>query len=183
MPFIATMNTPTYLPWSDDEPPLFETAAEAWQFLAEERERQEDATDVPEYTETLSTLRQYVDDAHGANVVYGDTPGYEGSHDLGVAYSVTELPIEATRCPCCGDDVMDVKGIACKECRTEGCEASYDASGERGYWGCQRPEELHMHYGASRRLCGADTGMEGDATETVAAVNCPDCIIELHRAV
>lgn len=41
MPYVATINTPGYLPW-DDEPPVFETPREAWDYLAGERSRAED---------------------------------------------------------------------------------------------------------------------------------------------
>ena len=139
MPFIATMNTPGYLPWSDDEPPLFETSTEAWEFLADERERQEDDA---EESDTYYVLRGYMHTGHGADVVYGDTPDYDGSHDLGIAYSVVELPISMTRCPCCGDDVMDVPGMACSDCRAAGCVVTTDACGERGYWECHNTESI-----------------------------------------
>lgn len=139
MPFTAIMNTPGYSPWSDDEPPVFKTAAEAWEYLADERERQEDGTDALEYTETLDKLRTYQNAEHGADVLYGDTPGYDGEHDLGIAYNVIELPIEATRCPCCGDDVMDVPGLACSDCRTAGCERSHTVEGP-AYTNCQNSD-------------------------------------------
>jgi hypothetical protein len=97
--YLATINTPGYLP-QDDDPPVFDTAAEAWAYLADERERDEDdsaddsAADWP-YTATLAELH----DAAGHNnppsmgegTIYGSTPGYDGSHDLGLAYSVSEV--------------------------------------------------------------------------------------------
>lgn len=61
--YVATINTPDYMPW-DDDPPVFDTANEAWEYLASERERAEDSADWPddseeqfEYTDTLAALR------------------------------------------------------------------------------------------------------------------------------
>ena len=120
MPYLATVNTPGYLPW-DDDPPVFETAREAWDYLAYQRMSAEDdavcveCEDGPgcpwdaahEYSETHETLAILGTGAHwdhpdyvvqledyslasdGTGTVYGDTPGYHGDHDLGLAYSVT----------------------------------------------------------------------------------------------
>ena len=92
MPYLATMNTPGYLPW-DDDPPVFDTASDAWAYLADERRSQEEtvATDDSTYSETVDTLDAHASAFMGPNTVYGDTPGYEGNHDLGIAYSVTEV--------------------------------------------------------------------------------------------
>ena len=94
--FIATMNTPGYLPW-DENSPSFETSAEAWAYLADERREQEDSAEYAGpgsigswYSETVDELDAYASAGHGPDVVYGGTPGYEGSHDLGIAYCVTE---------------------------------------------------------------------------------------------
>ena len=107
--YVATINTPGYLP-TDDEPAVFDTAQEAWEYLADERERAEDdavySDDDPEayeYSDTLTTLRYIAGDEHehgnpredyptnvdGTGTVYGNTPGYSGDHDLGMAYSVS----------------------------------------------------------------------------------------------
>jgi len=103
MPYVATVNTPGYLP-QDDDPPIFDTAREAWDYLADERKRHEDdATEYGEYdpyTGTVNVLERCAEgieaawqdaglDIDGTGTVYGDTPGYDGSHDLGLAYSVT----------------------------------------------------------------------------------------------
>lgn len=110
MPYVATINTPGYSPM-DDDPPIFETADAAWGYLADERHRVEDdmpgAEDVDTYTETLYQLLRVadpaeftasmwdiewpdlVDRADRTGVIYGDTPGYDGDHDLGLAYCVT----------------------------------------------------------------------------------------------
>lgn len=92
--YVATINVPGYLPM-DDEPPTFETAQEAWAYLADERRNAEDEEE-GEYSTTVDEL-----DAHAAaagsgapfdvGTVYGDTPGYDGSHDLGLAYCVSEV--------------------------------------------------------------------------------------------
>jgi hypothetical protein len=90
--YVAIVNTPGYLP--DDEPVKFDTASEAWAYLADERMRDEH-----EHDGTLSSVYAELDAranrtaADGTNVarsgtVYGDTPGYDGDHDLGIAYSV-----------------------------------------------------------------------------------------------
>lgn len=142
MPFTAIMNTPGYMPSSDDEPPIFEETPDAWGFLADERKRQEDDTDGDSYSSTYYTLSGFMHTGHDADVLYGDTPDYDGDHDLGVAYSVVQLETQATRCPCCGDDVIDVPGVACKDCRTAGCERTEDGCGESGYWGCQNTESI-----------------------------------------
>lgn len=110
MAYVATTNVPGYSPM-DDAPPVFDTAQEAWDWLAEQRERDEDNADYPEndpgqfeYTDTLATLRYIAspDHTHGAltedwptnrdgtGTVYGATPGRsdDDPHDLGLAYCV-----------------------------------------------------------------------------------------------
>lgn len=101
--YVATINTPGYLPM-DDDPPVFDTAKEAWEYLRDERQAQEDAAAMEDdsikfYTETLDDLYAHarwadsglVCDFEAVGTVVGDTPGYDGSHDLGLAYSVTEV--------------------------------------------------------------------------------------------
>lgn len=103
--FAAIINTPGYLS-EQDEPPVFDTAREAWEYLANEREEAEDAAadydPNEEYTDTARQLRTaagfgtaaaemtYPD---GTGVIYGDTPGGR-MHDLGVAYSVISVSSE-----------------------------------------------------------------------------------------
>ena len=109
--YVATVNTPGYLPW-DDDPPVFDAPQEAWQYLADHRERAEDdsvcddycedGTECPwrehsDYTDALAELVKYatwaasglVCDFETVGTVYADTPGYHGDHDLGLAYSVS----------------------------------------------------------------------------------------------
>lgn len=101
--FMATVNTPGYLP-EDDDPPVFDTAQEAWAYHMNAREgHEDDMSDDPEYTETVMALRYAAGDnveygnphedwplnADGTGVIYGSTPGYDGTHDLGLAYCVT----------------------------------------------------------------------------------------------
>lgn len=108
MRYLATINTPGYSPW-DDEPPTFDTAQEAWLYLADERRRAEDdcpidadGIETGEYTQTIAELEHLALHAEygnvhedwpvnpdGTGVVYADTPGYDGNHDLGLAYSVS----------------------------------------------------------------------------------------------
>jgi hypothetical protein len=89
--YVATINVPGYLP-VDDEPPVFDEAREAWQYLVSEVDRQWD-----EYPEDVNgacveahTAMHNVDQSQ-PGTVYAPTPGYEGSHDLGLAYSVSEV--------------------------------------------------------------------------------------------
>ena len=131
--YAATINIPGYLPMADEL--AFESATDAWSYLASERERAEDDTDeTGEYSVTVGTLLALangralpegascmVDDDHIGSV-YGDTPGYDGSHDLGLTYSVTvALDLSAY-----ADDV--VKGYAVAMlwanavCDVEDCE-------------------------------------------------------------
>jgi hypothetical protein len=107
--FMAIVNVPGYLP-EDDDPPVFDTAQSAWKYLADERERGEDSAeygafdpDQFEYSDTLRSLRYAAGpdvvygsshednplNADGTGVIYGSTPGYDGDHDLGLAYCVT----------------------------------------------------------------------------------------------
>lgn len=50
---------------------------------------------------------------------------------------LAESGSHAYRCPCCGDDVM-ARYPVCSDCAGAQCEAAVDASGEAGYWECQR---------------------------------------------
>lgn len=105
--YVAIVNVPGYLSM-DDDPPTFDTARAAWAYLADERQREEDsapdwpAGDVGEYTTCVTYLRHAASDlvfgdahedfplgADGTGVIYGDTPGYDGEHDLGLAYGVS----------------------------------------------------------------------------------------------
>lgn len=144
MRYIATMNTPGYMPWSDDPPPVFGTPTEAWEYLLEERARQEDSVEFPDvYSDTYNELKLRHLSESDPDTVRGDTPGYDGLHDLGVSYSVSQVPRVSARCGCCGDDVavMD-EGFCCDDCDTAGCEPSEDACGETAYTECQRTDSL-----------------------------------------
>jgi hypothetical protein len=104
MPFVATINVPGYLPM-DDDPPVFESASEAWSYLRDERERGEDDDDgSDDYSETYYILEACSGNrsgsaramwaecgftADGQGTVCGPTPGSDSSHDLGLAYSVS----------------------------------------------------------------------------------------------
>lgn len=102
--YLATVNVPGYLPM-DDEPPVFDSPAEAWRYLLEERMRHEDDTydadptpEDPGYSDTVEELDRRVRWAESGLVchfeavgtVIGDTPGGR-MYDLGLAYTVTEL--------------------------------------------------------------------------------------------
>jgi hypothetical protein len=111
--YVATINTPGYLPM-DDEPPIFDSPRDAWEYLAEERKRAEEDTDPSEYDDgdpdqfELSDVyralehlasAEHVDgdlngthptDPDGTGVVYGHAPGRRNApHDLGYAYCVS----------------------------------------------------------------------------------------------
>lgn len=106
--YVATINTPGYLP-QDDDPPEFYTARGAWAFLADEREAVEESmgrrgsllSDTWEILNTLGSVDAnggYLTRAaflaanglapDGTGTVHGPTPGYQDDRDLGVAYSV-----------------------------------------------------------------------------------------------
>jgi hypothetical protein len=95
--YLATINTPGYLPW-DDDPPVFDTPREAWEYLADHRKRAEDdALDFTGYSETANTLEslgdgtlsfEEVGDGDGTGSVHGLSTE-EKMYDLGVNYSVT----------------------------------------------------------------------------------------------
>lgn len=96
--YVATINVPGYTP-EDDDPPLFDTAQEAWEWLADERERDEDevSPDGP-HSVTLDDMRALAqadtegqDYSKGGQAIFGDNPYYTGEHDLGLVYSVTEV--------------------------------------------------------------------------------------------
>jgi hypothetical protein len=107
MKYVAIINTPGYLP--EAEPAVFDTPQEAWSHLADERQRHEEEAE-PEsevYSDTFADLAALGTEAHwrhrhhaqwltdsglaadGTGSIVGPTPGYEGSHDLGLAYTVT----------------------------------------------------------------------------------------------
>jgi hypothetical protein len=86
--YVATISVPGYLPM-DDDPPVFDTAAEAWDYLREERQRAEDDDEsTDEYSETLETLGAMATGGAQLGSIVGPTPGYDGDHDLGLVYAV-----------------------------------------------------------------------------------------------
>ena len=88
LPYVATVNTPGYLPISDDVF-AFATAREAWQYLLGELERTWDAYPDDENGACIEAHTQlHGIDQSQPGTIYAPTPGYEGEHDLGVAYSV-----------------------------------------------------------------------------------------------
>lgn len=94
--YVATINTPGYTP--ESEPMVFDSAYEAWGWLTDQRREAEDDLDddSDDYSDTVAELLrrtiyayQTNDQASGTiDTVYGPTPGYDGVHDLGKAYSV-----------------------------------------------------------------------------------------------
>jgi hypothetical protein len=82
----------------DDDPPTFDTASDAWAYLADERRRGEDDLACEcggePYTTIVETLDAYSSAGHGPDSVRGPTPGYDEDNDLGIAYTVMEVPDE-----------------------------------------------------------------------------------------
>jgi hypothetical protein len=89
MAYVATINVPGYLPM-DDDPPVFDTAREAWQYLLGEVERSWDDYPDDESGGCVEAHAQMHNvDQSREGVVYAATPGEPRMHDLGLAYSVT----------------------------------------------------------------------------------------------
>lgn len=87
--FQAIISTPGYLPMAD-APARFETIKEAWQYLINDHERACLNSECPcpgTCSDPLSgALAQDL-----LGTVYLPTPGYDGDHDLGLAYTVAEV--------------------------------------------------------------------------------------------
>ena len=89
--YTATINVPGYLP-VNDETPTFETTQEAWQYLVSEVDRSWDDNPDDENgacIEAHTALHNINQSQPGYFVA--STPGYEGDHDLGLAYSVYQV--------------------------------------------------------------------------------------------
>lgn len=94
--YVAIINVPGYLS-EQDELPEFDTACQAWEYLARERQRDleddmNDDADLVEYDSALDQMDGYAQDDQ-VGTVYGFTPGYYGDHDLGLAYSVVRQEV------------------------------------------------------------------------------------------
>lgn len=98
--YVAIQNVPGYL-GMDDDPPTFTTPREAWDYLAAERRAgEDDALEEGDgkggYSATVNVLDalaagdwdNWGTDEIGCGSVVGPTPGYDGDHDLGLAYTV-----------------------------------------------------------------------------------------------
>ena len=127
MKFLATINTPGYLPW-DDDPPTFDTAREAWEYLADARREAEDSAFQPGDDDGFSSIVNTMESlgngtlsfeehdlcgvaSTGEGSIWGTTPGYYGDHDLGLSYCVTVCE------PCDeGEHVVEVDGTECTRC-------------------------------------------------------------------
>lgn len=99
--YIATINVPGYLPM-DDDPPTFETARDAWQYLVDESQHDGESAwlvddiDDPDGPASLAPwaleLERMVE-TDRIGTVYSPTPGLDErtddmSTDLGLAWSV-----------------------------------------------------------------------------------------------
>lgn len=88
--YVAYQNVPGYLPDTADDHPHFDTAQEAWQYLADERAGTEDLAELDRDTEYLRRLKvmSHKPDA-STGMIRATTPGYDGvGPDLGIEYTV-----------------------------------------------------------------------------------------------
>lgn len=105
--YVATINTPGYLP-EDDEPWEFDTASQAWEYLAHERQMVEEDHDVDDHYDLADLDRYEISDVVDAlrdmaatterdivlvqECLWGHTMGRRGDPlDLGLAYCVTPV--------------------------------------------------------------------------------------------
>lgn len=90
--YVATVNVPGYLPENDD-PPTFDSPREAWQYLVGEVDRWWDSFPEDEAGACIEahTAMHNLDQSQTGTVYVAATPGYWGDHDLGLAYSVSEV--------------------------------------------------------------------------------------------
>lgn len=66
---------------------------------------------------------------------YGDVKEAKTAAEI---YDGTLILPGYANCACCSDVVIDV--TLCRLCRDAGCASSKDASGEVGFWECQRDD-------------------------------------------
>lgn len=95
--YVATISRPGCLPDSDGEPQTFDTVREAWDHLADELAYWQLAywdADSEEAQDGIAEVLVAMGEAGEAGVlgtIYGPTPGYDGAHDLGLAWTVDIL--------------------------------------------------------------------------------------------
>ena len=90
MPYLATINVPGYLP-TDDDPPVFDTVREAWGYLAETFHQAQEEADPTDRLSRVAGDFATMWNHEVTGSVYTPTPGYDGSHDLGLVYTVREV--------------------------------------------------------------------------------------------
>lgn len=95
--YAAVINTPGYMPWAD-EPAVFDSIREAWAYLKDEYERMcdglEERDNPGDYDAVIAGFDSrwnYDETGH----LYAHTPGYDGDHDLGLAFQVIEYEEES----------------------------------------------------------------------------------------
>lgn len=92
--FVAIINVPGYLS-EQDELPEFDDMSEAWRFLLDQRVSDLDDPmndEAPEaHEDSACQEMEGMIESPRLGSVYGFTPGYDGDHDLGLAYSVVEV--------------------------------------------------------------------------------------------
>jgi hypothetical protein len=112
--FTAVISVPGEMT-TEETLPTFDTAQEAWAYLAKERREAEDERSVyvdglpcEEYSSAVDVLDYLASDdgqavygdplalqvigADGTGVIVAPTPGYDGEHDVGVSYTVALTP-------------------------------------------------------------------------------------------
>lgn len=140
--YMCAVSHPGYLPMTDG--PAFASAPQAWGWLLTQRCADEEADEsVAEYSLGVALLQLLATDGYrygghpdtevtysthpdGAGYVWLGTPGYEGSHDVGLVYRVDVVPHDASPheagglydCPACAVMCHCVPGGA--ECVYEG---------------------------------------------------------------
>lgn len=96
--YTATVNVPGYSPMAD-ETPVFDTPGEAWEYLASQRDRDLDVESPEVADQSEAELMRLMASGEvpsgypvdGTGTVFAATPGYWGSHDLGLAYTVSKV--------------------------------------------------------------------------------------------
>lgn len=93
--FTTIINTPGYLPWAESNEE-FDTCSQAWEYLIQVRTDQlDDPMPDEDHDKPDSALEEMIEHANEGSLgsVWGRTPGYNGDHDLGIAYSVVQTTI------------------------------------------------------------------------------------------
>lgn len=88
MPYTAIMNKPGYLPDTADALPVFDTIREAWDYLRGEYIEAVNDADPSDLLDDVVDQFATKWNHEVVGTIIAPTPGYDGDHDLGMAYSV-----------------------------------------------------------------------------------------------